>query len=646
MTATDLDVEELADLIRYHNELYFNDDAEITDAEFDILIAQMKDVGPDHEVLSEVGADPTYGKKVTHPALMGSLDKATYDEDEIYGISELIAWVVKVAAKGIVICVPKIDGLAVRLVYKKGKLILAATRGNGTVGQDVTDNVKNIESIPNEIPDFSGELRGEIYMKKSDFKALRDKMIEDGKKVPANPRNMASGTLNQKDPKKTARHPLYFFCYDITLDNGESFSSEDYKWEYTNKRLPGIEFVDLTILNNTRKESLLEQINRWEKDRDSLDYNIDGLVFLINDVALMDELGYKGRCPVGKIAFKFRPVQAEAIIEDIVWQLGRTGRLTPVAQISKTLLDGSTIDSPTLHNYAQIIKKGISIGSRVIIEKAGDIIPQVVRVVKKKGSDINLPLHCPACLDDVELDEKKVSLWCINPACPGRAEFSVIHYLKTLEVRDVGPATVHTMLQHDIITDLASLYNIDYNKLSMLPGFGKKSARKVVTEIFEKIEVELSVFLDSLGIHGLGTTTSKIIADKYEELSVIRDIKKDEFKKIDGIGPIISHSIESGLHKLEETIDNLIAAGVVIKDKKKVTGSMTGMTFCVTGTLSVGRKDMHALIEAAGGTIKSSVGKGLDYLVAGDGVGAGKTGKAEKWGTKVIDENEVRSMMA
>lgn len=638
-------IETLANNIRYHNELYFNGQPAITDAEYDALIAQMKNVDPENAVLAEVGANPTYGKKVTHPEIMGSLSKATYGEKDD-DISELLSWRKNVVGDcETAICMPKIDGLAVRLVYEKGNLKLAATRGNGTVGMDVTDNVKEIKSIPNTLYDFSGELRGEIFMKKSDFESAKEEMINKGKEAPANPRNMASGVLNQKDPKKSGKYPLHFFCYNIDAED-KNFNFEIDKWLYSAKNLDGkIHYVDITLDSFSNKERFLNKIQKWENKRDSLDYGIDGLVFSANNTEIIEDLGMNGKCPVAKIAFKFRPAQATTTIEGINWQLGRTGKLTPVAKITPTELDGSVIDSPTLHNYAQIKKKNISIGATVIIEKAGDIIPQIVRVTEEGSGDIDFPTHCPACDSKPELDDKEVSVWCMNPLCPGKVEFRIIHFLKTLETKDVGPAAVHAMFSYNIIRDLPDLYRIDFEKLKTLPGYGAKSARKIIKEIENKKEIELSVFLDSLGITGLGTTTSKMLADEFETLSRIQSLTPNELTSLEGIADLTAGYICDGLKDFKETIKDLIETGVVIKDKKKISGSLSGKTFCITGKLSVGRKEMATLIESAGGTVKSSVGKGLDYLVAGDGVGKGKTDKAEKYGTKILTEDEIRNMM-
>jgi len=650
--AESLTMEELADDIRYHSDKYFNDEAEITDAEFDILVKNMKSRNPEHPVLAEVGADPSYGKKVAHDEIMGSLDKVSYDNEEDDTIEELNTWIDTYGP--VVTVTPKIDGLAVRLVYDKGRLVQAATRGNGSIGQDVTDNVLIIKSIPSEIEyDDYVEIRGEIYMKKSVFKTYRQEMIDTGERVPANPRNAASGILNQKDPKKTARCPLHFFAYDVRgLEEGWAETEIDASTAF-NDLIPEIDYVPTDLIKISKGRMVA--IKKWESDRETIDYMIDGLVFSANEFSVQKKHGYKGRCPVAKIAFKFRPEQTSTELIDIVWQLGRTGRLTPVAQLEPIELAGTMIDSPTLHNYNQIKEKDICIGDTVLIEKAGEIIPQVVRVtkkgiedpeVRKDNSVINYPEICPSCHQTTVLDDGKVSVWCRNPACPGQAEFRIIHFLKTIEVDGVGPGIVSKLIESGAIETIPDLFELEMADISTLPGMGMSSAKKTIDAINDKRNVDLATFLDALGIDGLGTTTSKILAKEFKTLKNVLDTPAYKLEALEGIGPKTSSSIYNGLVLLGGMIDELATDHMTIDEVEEVTtGSLIGKSFCITGTLSVGRKEMAAEIEAAGGEVKSSVGKGLDYLVAGDKTGKGKTDKAAKYGVTVIDEDTVREMM-
>lgn len=648
-------IEELADLIRYHSDKYFNDEAEITDAEFDQLVKEMKEADPEHPVLAEVGATPSYGKKIAHDKIMGSLNKISYDNEEEDTIRELYKWTQeKSGPTGVLVVAPKMDGLAVRLVYNDGNFIQAATRGDGTIGQDVTDNVREIKSIPQKIS-YKGflEVRGEIYMKRSVFQKFCEKMISEGaKKLPANPRNAASGILNQKDPKETGKQPLHFYGYSV--DALETFGDSEVTVSNNFETLvPELEYVPVQAITNNYDE-LLSTIKAWESKRESLDYQIDGLVFSVNDLNLQKKMGYKGKYPVGKVAFKFRPEQKTTTLLDITWQLGRTGRLTPVAQLEPVELAGTTVDSPTLHNYAQVIAKGICIDDELLIEKAGEIIPQVVRVVKEgsvKGEDrkhksvINYPEVCPSCYEPTELDNNKVNVWCTNPACPGQAEHRMTHFLKTIEVDGVGPGIVNKLLENGVVSSIPDLFNLKASEIAKLEGMGNSSANNVVDAINARRKIPLAVFLDALGIHGLGTSTSKAIAKEFKNIEEVMEIDYVCFIELEGIAEKTAKSIRNGLDRLEKMIDDIKAAGVEIVPVEEITGGLSGKSFCITGTLSVGRKEMAKLIESKGGVVKSSVSKGLDYLVAGDDVGKSKTDKAAKYGTEVIDEATVRKMM-
>jgi DNA ligase (NAD+) len=650
---TDPMIKELEDQIKYHNEKFFNGESEITDAEFDVLVNQMKDLDPTNPVLLEVGSMPSWGKKVTHPSVMGSLNKITYDEEG--KLNDVISWIRKNCKRSTIVSMPKIDGLAVRLMYNNGELQGAATRGNGTVGQDVTDNVLAIKSIPNSIK-YTGmiELRGEIYMQRSVFSELRKSMISTGEKAPANPRNMASGTLNQKDARKTAKRPLDFFCYDISLSESD-FTKETAKYDFALENLSEFIYVSQTECSNV--EDILFEIEHWEEMRADINYDIDGLVFSIKDIEQQESLGWTGKCPNGKVAFKFKPEQAKTILKHINWQLGRTGRLTPVADIEPVTLAGTVVDSPTLHNLSQLKVKNITIGDELLIEKAGDIIPQVVRVVNKVGQDTDdmmsiqdhvdgwdYPYMCPSCDSDTSVDERGVSIWCTNPLCEGQKEHRIHHYLKTIGVLNVGPANVRDMLSADIIESIPDLYQIDRDKLSKLDGYGKRSADKIINEISKKDIVPLATFLASLGIKGLGNSTGKLLASEFECLRNILTKHPEDLVHLEGIGELTADSICNGLVLMGGIIDELNAT-LDIEDCIKVSGSLSGQSFCITGTLSMKRKEMANMIEEVGGEVKSSVSKGLDFLVAGEGVGKSKTDKAEKYGTEVISEDDLMSML-
>jgi DNA ligase (NAD+) len=624
--------------IKYHNEKYFNGEAEITDAEFDSLVKELKEINPDHPVLSEVGSMPTWGKKVTHSSIMGSLNKITYDKSG--KLSEVINWVRKYCKKSIITITPKIDGLAASLKYKNGELKIASTRGDGTTGQNITDNVKYIKSIPQKI-DYKGdvEIRGEFYIQKDEFVKYREEMIDSGEKIPANPRNLASGTIQQKDPKKTGNIPLEFFAYDVIRFS--DFKSEMEKQEFILTEISNFIYVDPIECRTI--EDVLFEVEHWEDMRNDLNYEIDGLVLSANQIDVQEEAGWTGKCPNGKVAFKFKPQQTETKINDINWQLGRTGRLTPVASIEPVSLAGSTISNVTLYNHANILEKSIGIGDEVIIQKAGDIIPEIVSVTKhyRSEGDINYPKLCPVCSELTKSDG--VNLWCRNLNCEGQAVHRIHHYLKTIGVLNVGPANVQDMFEFGIISNISDLYHINEESLARLKGYGKKSANKIIKAINERRSVNLDAFLTSLGIHGLGNTAGKKIAKEYETLDNVLRQHAEDFIKIEDIGEVLSKNIEKGLIDSYELITKL-RKEIKIKAYTKTSGNLSGYSFCITGTLSMKRSEMAEIIEAGGGEVKSSVSKGLDYLIAGEGVGKSKTDKAEKYGTKIISEKEFMEM--
>jgi DNA ligase (NAD+) len=538
---------------------------------------------------------------------------------------------------------PKIDGTAVRLVYKDGKLVLAATRGNGMVGQDVTDNVKATTSIPNYVNGLNAEVRGEIYMKKSVF----DELCNSGERTFANPRNAAAGSLMNKDPKVTASRKLDLLVYDV-MPVGVTFKTEADKRVWMGVHTGELYAVDAQLIGINDFQSVAVA---WDAKRIELDYEIDGLVVSLNSIAEQDEAGMNGNRPRGKVAYKFKPEQKTAQVVNIDWQVGRTGRLTPMARIEPTRVAGSTITNITLHNKANVVALEVAIGDEVLIEKAGDIIPQIVRVTNRKaGRQATNTVHvvCPSCGQLAEPDENDVSLWCVNPMCPAKLVERVLHYIKTLDILGVGDATVAGLCAQGFVKELADLYYLTADKVRCVTG-SDKTAEKIVNAILAKNEIPLAVFLDSLGIDGLGTTTSKDVAKKFKTLENVISIRNPTvLMEIEGIGELTARKIIDGLMLLDGTggmIEKLTQAIDVI-DVKEVTGNLKGSSFCITGALSKPRKEVEKEIEAAGGEVKSSVGKGLSYLVTEDSSsGSAKAEKAKKYGTIIINEKQLRDMM-
>ena len=625
-------IQELAEQIQYHRDLFFNQGKpKISDAEFDALVEQLEKLSPNHPVLSEVGAEATFGKKVSHDTVMGSLDKAKT-------IDELRDWYRKYCRGQGLVLTPKIDGLAVALHYSKGKLVRGATRGNGTEGQNVTDNVMEMQSIPKVLSvDFTGEVRGEIIMKKSVWEKMG---------TAANPRNAAAGSLLQKDPKITGQRNLSFFAYDV-ITNEVPFLTEVAKLNFISGTL-GISTVSHYEFNDigTCLEATLFD---WENvKRASLDFEIDGMVLSANSLETQEEAGWTGKCPNAKIAFKFKPEQKMTTVTKIDWFVGRTGKVTPVAGVTPVKLAGSTVSNVTLHNYARVKELGILIGDNVLIEKCGDIIPGIVRIVEKSSLDNAiadvLPTVCPSCGKNLTLDENMVNLECLNVACPAQFSRRVLHFLVTADVLGVGPGIVDTLCENGMVSKLADLYYMNPLDLAQMLG-GAKIAGNVYSAIMNKNELPLATFLDCLGIDGLGTTTSKQVAKHFKTLDTIRKAKVTDFLVISGIGHLTADKIVSGLASMSFEIDSLIQC-IEVKDIEEKTGGLSGFSFCITGTLSSPRKTIEQLIEANGGEMKSSVGAGLTFLIQADPSSvSSKSEKAKKIGTKVISEDDLYEMI-
>ena len=645
-------IRELAEQVRYHADLYYNQAApELTDAEFDALVAELKALVEDvknqepgdeavsdgEQALSLVGAVPSYGRKVKHSQTMGSLDKeTTYDAIKTWALTYSKRW------NGVV--TPKIDGTALRINYRDGKLVEAATRGDGEVGQDVTDNVRAMASVPKLLPSgVTVEVRGEAYMKRSVFDELRN----SGERAFANPRNAAAGTLMAKDPAVTGRRKLDLYVYDVAAMDTDGvtpirFTTEQEKRTWMLSNLVGFELVPMEVIEVVQFAGTALS---WEGKRPNLDYEIDGLVIALESIEDQEEAGWNGKRPRGKMAFKFRPEQKVAKVLNIDWQVGRTGRLCPMARIQPTLVAGSTISNITLHNAANLKEMGVGVGDEVLIEKAGDIIPQVVRVMGKKGGSIVMPKTCPSCGGPVEEDWKGVNLWCKGAKCPAQLEGRVLHWLKTLDVLGVGEGIVSGLCKYGYVKDVPDLYCVTAEQFKWVTG-GERAAEKAMTAILEKNQVPLAVFLDGLGIDGLGTSTSKDVAKKFKTLAAVMALRNPVvLTDIEGIGSVTAKKIIEGLTEMGPMVEALVKC-IDVEDVKDSTGPLTGMSFCLTGAMSKPRKDIERAIEAAGGEVKSGVGKGLTYLVQADASSmSSKSEKAKKLGTQILAEVDLWKMM-
>ena len=637
-------IAELAGMVQYHADLYYNKSKpEVTDAEYDAMVDKLKllvadlermdssapEIAMGREVLNNVGATPSYGRKVKHDSVMGSLDKDTK-------VSGIAAWNSKYGGAGKLAVSPKMDGLSLRLNYSDGRLVQAASRGDGIQGQDVTDNVRAMKSVPKFIgAGKTCEVRAEVIMPRSVFKAL----AENGERAFANPRNAASGSLMAQDPTVTGSRNLDIRAYDVKTSKQFTTEAEKRAWMVTN--LPGIMLVDMEIITIEQFESIAL---KWEAQRPTLDYEIDGLVIALDSIAAQEEAGWDGNRPRGKIAFKFAPEQKIAKVLGIDWQVGRTGRLTPMARIEPTLLAGSTIRNITLHNAARVKELDVAIGDEILIEKCGDVIPGVCRVVERsanRNTDV-YTTSCPSCGGEVVMDDQKVSLWCHGLACPAQLERRILHWVKTLDIMGVGEGIVSELCAQGFVKDVPDLYFLTLEQLRSVTG-GDVAATKAQQAILSKSEVPLAVFLDALGIDGLGTTTSKEVAKKYSTLANVMKATAEELDAMPDIGALTASKIVEGLKLFQEMI-NRLAQTLDIQEVVMKEGTLKGKTFLITGTLSVGRKEIESLIESGGGVMVSSVGKKLNYLILGDDPGS-KLDKAKAAGIPIISEAELRKMI-
>jgi DNA ligase (NAD+) len=546
-------------------------------------------------------------------------------------------------------------------VYQDGVLVRGITRGDGFVGEDVTANVRTIDSVPLRLraDKMYGsflhgrtEVRGEIVMYKADFAKLNEARAAEGKPLFANPRNTAAGTIRQLDPELVASRPLYFRAYDLLCDDPHDVPTNMFAYE----ALRGLGFLanaDAAVLQSV--DDVMQFAEQWETAREELPFNTDGLVIKINDRQLYRRLGVVGKAPRGAVALKYAAEQATTKVKDIFISIGRTGAATPVAMLEPVVIAGSTVQMATLHNEGEVARKDIRVGDTVVVHKAGDIIPEVVEplITLRDGSEqpFVMPKQCPEC--NTELVKYKVedAVWrCPNEACPSRAWKRIEHFASkgALDIEGLGEKNVIALLQAGLINDPADIYVLREEQLLQLDRFAEVSARKLVAAIQAKSEPVLGKFMFGLGIRHVGTQTAIDVANHFRSLEAISQATIDELLAIEGIGSVVAESIVEWFAEspnqalLQKFADN----GVRPQTVEHVGGVLSGKRFVVTGTLNtMGRDEAAERIRALGGTFQSSVGKDTDYLVAGANVGASKLAKAAKYGTVRLSEEEFLKMI-
>jgi DNA ligase (NAD+) len=652
---------ELAD----HNRRYYIlDDPSIDDDEYDALLDELRAIEADNPELrtpdsptQRVGAPPLGRfERVEHAEAMLSLANARNEE-------ELRGWETRIrnhlkrldigAAEFSYTSEPKIDGLAISLTYKNGLLVRGATRGDGRVGEDVTQNLRTIGAIPLGIDDAPPlvEVRGEVYLPIADFKALNERRAEAGEPAFANPRNSAAGSIRQLDPALAAARPLSIWTYGIGAVRGLDLPTHSEEIEWLRER--GFK-VNPDTGHHPDIEAVVERCRWWEERRDQLDYEIDGVVVKVDERALWRELGVVGREPRWAIAWKFAPTTATTKLLDIVWNVGRTGHLVPFAMLEPVHVGGVTVSTATLHNEEDLARKDVRPGDEVVVMRAGDVIPQVVAPLiqrqekgKRRGSKPKPPAKCPACDTPTVKPEDSVFTICPNRAgCPGQSFQHVKHFVSkgAMDIDGLGEKQALRFLQDGLIADVADIYELSEEQLAGLDGFGEVSARNLLAAIDASRSRPFKRVLYALGLPGVGYVTAEALADHFGSIDALHTADPEQIEEVEGVGPIMAVQIAESLadERTWELVEKLKSKGLRLEqdpsERRATGGPLEGKTLVLTGTLpELTREEAGALIKAAGGKVVNSVSKKTDYVVAGENPGS-KLAKAEKYETTILDE--------
>ncbi|MBZ5551951.1 MAG: NAD-dependent DNA ligase LigA [Acidobacteriia bacterium] len=659
-------IEDLRDLIRHHEHLYFVlDNPEISDREFDKLMHRLRELEMEHPEFASpdsptlrVGGQPAEEfPKVRHAAAMMSLDN-TYSVDELRDFDrrvrelsdrEKIEYVVEL----------KLDGLSMSLTYENGVLLHGVTRGDGMVGEDVTGNVKTIRSVPLRVDPKKlkaigspsrFEVRGEVLMGRKAFEIVNAQREAAGEARFANPRNSAAGTMRQLDPRIVAERQLDMFLYYLQVKGVEPLPEHA-------KMLEVLAEIGFKVNPHWKLcksiEAVLGYIGEWETRREDLDYEIDGIVIKVNDTRLWQELGATAKSPRWAVAYKYPARQATTKVLGIRAQVGRTGTLTPVADLDPVDVGGVTVSHATLHNMDEIARLKVKVGDSVLIQRAGEVIPQVVKVVKQApdGRAFRMPRKCPVCGSEVQHPEGEVAYRCVNAACPAQLKESLLHYAgrRAMNIDGLGEALVDQLVDKGLVHDSADLYSLTLETLANLERMGKKSALNLLGEIENSRKAELSRLIFAIGIRFVGERTAQFLADHFGSLEKISKASAEELHQVEEVGPRVGEAILEFFHEPRnlELLKKLREAGLQFEQKKarKAEGRFSGKQFVLTGTLAhYSRDEATRMIEEAGGRVTGSVSKNTNYVVAGDEPGS-KLQRARALGVPVLSEDDLSKML-
>jgi DNA ligase (NAD+) len=654
-------IEDLREQVRYHNRRYHIEDApEISDAEYDALYAELEALEAEHPELvtpdsptQRVGGEPLEGfEEVRHAVPMLSLANARKTEDlrewdarvrRLLGPDEEPRYVTEL----------KIDGLAVSLRYENGRFARGATRGNGMVGEDVTQNMRTVRAIPDRLDDEPPDVlepRGEVFMRLPDFEKLNRRQEAEGKPPFANPRNAAAGAIRQLDSRITASRPLTIFLYGVG-EGGEAYESHS-------SMLDALKSYGLRV-NPYRVhdsiETVIEECERRAAERESLPYQIDGVVVKVDSREQQRALGTVARAPRWAIAYKFEPLAGRTKLLDVIVNVGRTGALTPQALLEPVNIGGVTISRATLHNEDYIKEKGILIGDSVVVERAGDVIPQVVRpVTEDRDGDervFEMPTHCPVCGEPVSRPEGEAVTRCVNARCPAQALEHIIHWASkgAMDIEGLGEKVATRFFDLGLIKDPADIYHLEAEQISPLEGFGEKSAENLVRAIERSKEQPLPRVLFALGIRHVGSVTAELIAERFSGEDLLRGVSVEQLVEINGVGGVVARAVVEyfALEDNRDLVERLMRVGLHFERvrTKPSDGPLAGKRMVITGTLSRSRGEYVERLEAAGGTFTSSVSKNTDYVLAGEEAGS-KLDRARELGVPVIDEADFEELVS
>lgn len=648
-------VEELRELLDKANKAYYQEAQPfISDKEFDEYLAELEELEQQYDLVDptsptqRVGGEPSSDfETVEHPIPLLSLDN-TYNEEELNDFDRRVREILG-HENFTYLAELKFDGAAIRLRYEDGELVLGATRGDGERGDDITRNIKTIKDIPlhlkDDYPDVV-EVRGEAYMEREAFARLNEHREEQGLNPFANPRNSTAGSLKMQDPREVARRPIRFYSFDLISEGNDESITQHQKMKLLKAYgLPVFEhYEQCANINEIHK-----LIDEWKELRNDLPFQTDGVVVKVNEHKLRDKLGSTSKAPRWAIAYKFEAEQATTTIEDITLQVGRLGKITPVAELKAVQLAGTIIKRASLHNEDEIHRKDIRIGDRVVIEKAGEIIPQVIKVVnadrEDRGPKFTMPEHCPACGEKLVKLGEDVDWRCINPDCPPQIRQRIEHYASrdAMDIEGLGEAVVDQLVTQGLIKTYADLYELTKDQLLPLERMADKSAQNLLDAIEESKKQPLDRVIYALGIRFVGKTVARDLADGFKKMDALMEADAEKIAEIDSIGPTIAESVVEFFNQPhnQDIVESLKEHGLTfeMKEKEQASQKLEGKKFVLTGSLpSLTRKEATALIEKHGGTTTSSVSGNTDYLLAGDSPGS-KYEKAQELDIPILNQN-------